>query len=293
MKTKLQALKQMVCLMFEKPVWKIMLRILLGIVLVVGIPIFINWAYKYGSRHGALFITAWDAGAVLSYYGAILGSFVTVAGLFITIRFTKGQIQRESFLRIESDKWTKIETVVSNMLNEINPMPTLKQATDAGFVDPSSTIFLLQKYQMTCRTATDQLISYINTADYPKIKELVDHIAEVAEKFFQVSQKEIDQFSKQQELKQRELTLELLSKEKKYPGSLFEEDIAKYYETIHATADIHFEDIVKAIQQLNVEFIHIYEADFRELLQQKGITFEKISLQTQENADAILSLWRK
>ena len=117
--------------------------------------------------------------------------------------------------------------------------------------------------------------------------------AEVAEKFFQVSPKEIDQFSKQQELKQRELTLKLLSNEKKCPGLFSEEDIAKHYETIQATADIHFEDIVNAIRQLNAEFIHIYETDFRELLQQKGITFEKISLQTQKNADAILSLWRK
>lgn len=257
---------------------------------VIGVPLIINASYQCDT---VIIITQWGAEDVLNYYGAILGSFVTIAGLAITIWFTKKQIHRESYLKAESDKWAKTETVVSDILNEINPMPMLKQAMDTGFTDPAKAISLLQKYQMSCRTATDQLSAYLNTADYPKVKELIDHIANVAEKFFQVSQKEIDQYSKQQELKRAEIALKLIAMEEKYPGSLSAEEISEHYVTIQTTYDIRFEDIKKAIQQINEEVIHIYETDFRGLLQLKGATFEVISVQTQKNADAILSLRRK
>ena len=140
---------------------------------------------------------------MLSYYGAILGSIVTIVGLAITIQFTRKQIERESFLKSENEKWAKTEMVVSDILNEINPMSTLKQVMDTGFTDPQNARLSLQKYQISCRTAADQLIACVNTVDYKNIKELVDYIADVADKLFQVSQKEIDQYSKQLELKRR------------------------------------------------------------------------------------------
>ena len=257
---------------------------------VIGIPLIINASYQCDTT---IIITQWGAEDVLNYYGAVLGSFVTIAGLAITIWFTKKQIHRENYLKVESDKWAKTETVVSDILNEINLMPTLKQVMDTGFTDPAKAINSLQKYQISCRTAADQLIAYLNVVDYPKVEELINHIASVAEKFFQVSKQEIDQYSKQQELKRREITLELLSMEKKRPGSLSAEEIVKHQETIKNTDSIRFEDIEKAIQQINEEIIRIYETDFRGLLQLKGATFEAISVQTQKDADAILSLRRK
>ena len=256
----------------------------------IGVPLIINASYQCDT---IMITTQWGAEDVLNYYGAILSSVVTIAGLAITIWFTRKQIRRESYIKVENDKWAKTETVVSDILSEINPMPVLKQIMDTGFTDPDSAIFSLQKYQISCRTAADQLNAYLNTIDYPKVKELIDHISDVADKFFQASQKEIDQYSKQRDLQRRKITLELLSMEERYPGSLSAGEIAKHQETIKDTDSICLEDIKKAIQQINEEVIRIYETDFRGLLQRKGATFEAINVQTQKEADAILSLWRK
>lgn len=273
--------------MDKKKVGMIALTIL---IIVIGVPLGINWCYQCDI---VIITTQWGAEDVLNYYGAILSAFVTMAGLVITIRFTMRQIWRDSYLKSESDKWAKTESIISDILNEINPMPALKMVMDTGFTDPNEAIRSLQKYQIGCRTATNQLIAYLNVADFPKVKELVDCIADVADKFFQVSQKEIDQYSKQQELKRAEIAMKLISMEEKYPGSLSAEEIAEHYTTIQTTYDIRFEDIENAIKQLNMEFIRIYEKDFRNLLQTKGATFEAINSQTQKNADAILSLRRK
>lgn len=264
--------------------------VLLFIILVIGVPLGINACYQCNI---VIITTQWGAEAVLGYYGAILGSIVTIAGLVITVQFTRKQIERESYLKSENEKWAKTEAVVSDILNEINPMPALKAVMDTGFADPSKAIFLLQKFQFTCRTTVDQLSAYLNTADYQKVKELIDHIADVTDKLFQMSQKEIDQYSKQRDLQRREITLKLLSMEERYPGSLSAEEIAEHQVTIQTTDDIRFKDIENAIQQLNEEFIRIYETDFRGLLQLKGATFEIISVQMLKNADSILSLRRK
>lgn len=260
-----------------------------GALLIVGIPAAINEAYKTGTGY----VTLWDAKDVLSYYGTILGSLVTIAGLAITISFTKRQIQRESYLKSESDRWVKIETVVSNILDEINPITILEQVMDAGFAEPAKAINLLQKYQMSCRSATDQLCAYLNNADYTRVKDLVDHIAAVAEKFFQASQKGVNQYSRIQQLQLRNTVLKLLSMAEQHPDMFSAEEFAKYQVTIQTSDDIRFEDIESAIRQLNEEIIRIYETDFRGLLQLKGTTFETIGMQMQKNADAILSLWRK
>ena len=260
------------------------------LILVVGVPLGINASYQCGT---VIIATQWGAEDMLNYYGAILGSSVTLAGLAITIRFTMRQIQRDSYLKTESDKWAKTEAVVVNILDEINSLPVLQQVMDTGFTDPSKAINALQKYQMTCRSATDLLCAYINSADYPQVKGLVDLIKNVAEKLFQVSQKEINQYSKLRELESRKSALKLLEMAERRPGVLSAEEIAKHRETIKNTDGIRFEDIEHAIQESHMEIIRIYEADFRSLLQQKGVTFEMISAQTLSNADAILSLRRK
>lgn len=142
---------------------------------------------------------------------------------------------------------------------------------------------------MACRLATDQLCACLNSTDYKRVKELVEHIQAVAENLCQASQKEVDQYSKIRELKRRDITLELLAMERKYPGSLSAEEIAKHQATIQATDDIRLYDVENAIQQLNIEILHIYEADYRNLLQLKGATFEVLGAETLKNADAILS----
>ncbi len=75
--------------MGKKKVGIIVLAILGFVVLVIGVPLGINAIYQCNT---VIIRTQWGAEDVLSYYGAILGAFVTMAGLIITIRFTMRQI---------------------------------------------------------------------------------------------------------------------------------------------------------------------------------------------------------
>ncbi len=162
-----------------KLVLKIVLAIICVGILVFGIPIIINESYK--ANYG--YSTVWDASAMLGYYGTILGAIITVVTLVATITFTKKQIQRESFLETESEKWSKLKSIFLDILANINPMVTLKEVMDNGFINPTKAINILQRYQMNCKTSTDLLNAYLNMNDYPKVKHLIDGIAEMAEEF--------------------------------------------------------------------------------------------------------------
>ena len=272
-----------------KKVGKALLWVVVGIFFVVIVPVLINEAYKRGPGY----VTMWGAKEVLGYYGTILGACVTAAGLVVTIRFTKSQLQRDAFLESETEKWGRIENVVGSILDEINPTPTMKQEFDTGLIEPSEAIHTLQKYQLNCLTATDQLMAHINNVDYTKIKDLINHISDVANKLYEASQKKVAQYQKQQQLKEREVALELLSIEKKSPGTLPKKEMVECQAAIDQTDDTHREDVMNAMIQINKELVGIYETEYRALLQLKGTTFEAIRVQIQQNADKILRLRRK
>ena len=272
-----------------KKVGKALLWVVVGIFFVVIVPVLINEAYKRGPGY----VTMWGAKEVLGYYGTILGACVTAAGLVVTIRFTKSQLQRDAFLKSETEKWGRIENVVGSILDEINPTPTMKQEFDTGLIEPSEAIHTLQKYQLNCLTATDQLMAHINNVDYTKITDLINHISDVANKFYEASQKKVAQYQKQQQLQKREVALELLSMEKQSPDTLPKQKMVECQDAIEQTDDTHLEDIINAIMQINKEFVSIYETEYRALLQLKGATFEAIRAKIQKNADQILSLRRK
>mgnify|MGYP007020133841 FL=1 len=157
------------------------------IIFVVGVPIIINECYKANSGY----ITMWGAADVLSYYGTILGVLVATATIAVTIRFTQKQIQRESVLKTETEKWAKIEEIFATALDTINPIRPLVEAMDTGMTNPTAAIMTYQKYQMRCKTAMDKLIAFLGGADYPKVKGLIDHVNESTEEFSQICDKEI------------------------------------------------------------------------------------------------------
>ena len=105
---------------------KVILGIIAATFLIVGIPIIINECYKANCGY----ITVWDGADVLGYYGAILGSIIAVATLAITIIFTKKQIQRDSFLKNENEKWDRLKAIFMQTLSDINPMRVLKDVMD-------------------------------------------------------------------------------------------------------------------------------------------------------------------
>ena len=261
------------------------LVVLGAVFLVVGIPIIINECYKANCGY----ITVWDGSDVLGYYGTILGSVIAVISIIVTITFTKKQIQRDSFLKNENEKWDRLKSIFLQTLSDINPMRILKDVMDNGFTDPTKAITLLQRYQLDCKIANDLLNAHLNMNDYPKFKELIDSIATTAEVFVDISQKEIDQYSDFQLLQHKDTALEMLNIEKERPGSFSKENIAFNKDILEKIKTISHESINRQITQLNTEFIQAYEEKYRALLQLTGSTFETIAIETQRQADSMLS----
>lgn len=260
--------------------------IVLGAVfLIVGIPVIINECYKANCGY----ITVWDGSDVLGYYGTILGSVIAVISIIVTITFTKKQIQRESFLKNEDEKWNRLREIFLQILNDINPMRVLKDVMDNGFTDPTKAIHLLQRYQLDCKMANDLLNVHLNMSDYPKFKELIDGIATTAEYFVGISQKEIDQYSDLRIWQHKDTAQEMLRIEKEHPGSFPEDHVALNEEVIEKIKTISYENINLQITQLNTEFVQAYEEKYRALLQLTGSTFEAIAIETQRQADSMLS----
>ena len=260
--------------------------IILGAVfLIIGIPIIINECYKANCGY----ITVWDGSDVLGYYGTILGSVIAVISIIVTITFTKKQIQRESFLKNEDEKWNRLREIFLQILNDINPMRVLKDVMDNGFTDPTKAIHLLQRYQLDCKMANDLLNVHLNMSDYPKFKELIDGIATTAEYFVGISQKEIDQYSDLRIWQHKDTAQEMLRIEKEHPGSFPEDHVALNEEVIEKIKTISYENINLQITQLNTEFVQAYEEKYRALLQLTGSTFEAIAIETQRQADSMLS----
>jgi len=269
--------------------FKRVLKIILGILVIsaflVGIPIVINECYKANCGYS----TAWDASAMLGYYGTILGAIITVVTLVATITFTKKQIQRESFLKNESEKWSKLKSIFLDILSNINPMGTLKEVMDNGFIDPTKAIHILQRYQMNCKTSTDLLNAYLNMNDYPKVKHLIDGIAEMAEEFVDISSGEIEQYSDFRILQNKDSAYQMVEIEKARPGSFSKENLATNQEIIEKLKNISSENINSQIAFYNSEFIRVYETKYRALLQSIGSNFETLEVATAQEADRLLN----
>lgn len=148
---------------------RVLAAVVIAAILIFGIPILINECYKHGG-----YTTMWEAADVLSYYGAILGASIAVGTLTVTILFTRKQIQRESYLKGRKETWSKIDEIFTATLKAISPIPPLKESIERGQTDPSEAIKAFQRYQMSCQTALDEIISYLNSADYLKVTELID-----------------------------------------------------------------------------------------------------------------------
>ena len=170
------------------------LAIIVFLFLAVGIPVIINGAYKYGSLYGG-YVTKWDAADVLSYYGAMLGAVITIGSLVITIWFTRKQIIRDTYFKNENEKWSKIESVLADAINSINPMRPIVETMDTGFNNPSAAIITIQKYQMSCKIATDQLNACLSIIDYPKVKNLIDAINNFTDQISAICTEQISAYS--------------------------------------------------------------------------------------------------
>ena len=235
----------------------------------------------------------WGTSEVLSYYGTLLGSLIAVATLAITILFTRQQIQRESYLNTQKEKWAKIETVVARALDEINPIPLIKETIDADPKSPYNAITIFQKYQMNCRTVTDNLLAYLSSEDYPKAKALIDKMIELSDDYVHLMDAAIKAYQKFNDLELRKTSERMLEIASQTPASSTLKEIEECKKVLQDTNSLTVDSICKEIGQANEKIIQAYENTYRPLLQLKGSTFDAIYKEIEKNADDILLLWRK
>lgn len=274
----------------KKKKWLIVLVVTVIILaLVIGVPLVINELYKKGPGY----ITVWDGADVLSFYGTMLSTCATVLALVITIVFTRKQISRDNYLKSESEKWARIESIFASALDTINPMRPLTLTMDTGHIDPSATMLTLQKYIVSCKTATDQLNAYLNIGDYPKVKCVIDGIAELVKQIEPIIQDEAKEYSKIRDWASRDTAEKVLAMETENPHAFSRESLAFSEKIIKETTGVQLDGIVETINKLNGEIIAIYHNTYRPLLQLKGSTFENINIETQKEADNILRIWGK
>lgn len=271
--------------------------ILIGVVatigLVVGIPLIINECYKANSGY----ITIWTAADVLSYYGTILGTLVAVITIVVTIGFTRKQIQRESYIKSEHEKWAKIESKITEALGRINPQHILTEGVDnvAPVNDnfPNAIMTTIQKYQMDCRIATDQLFSYLSSEDFPKMKYLLDQIMQASIIFSDICEKEYVAYRKISDIKARRTALETIELEKKYPNSFTEKDLSFCASVLERTKNLKYDEIWDDIGKASRELADAYDHVYRNLLALKGQVFDSIYTDMRKRAGEILRFGRK
>lgn len=85
-------------------IWIKLIVSLIVVLAIIGGPIVINECYKLDSKYVMLL----NVSDILSYYGMILGTTATIIAIIVTINFNRKQIERESYLNREIDKWLKM-----------------------------------------------------------------------------------------------------------------------------------------------------------------------------------------
>ena len=268
----------------RKPRVKWFLFVLALLAVVIGIPVIINESYKANSGY----MTIWGAADALSYYGMILGALVAVATVVVTILFTYKQIQRDSFVKSENEKWAKIEEIFAMALDTINPIRPMTEAMDTGMKNPGAAITTFQKYQMACKIASDQLVAFLNGADYQKVKTLLERANQATEEFSHICDEEIAIYERLLSFSGRQTAERTVEMEAAHPAS-FPEDTLTFCRTIiDKTNGITLDALTKELAASNEKMVSAYETKYRDLLQLKGQTFEVINAEIQKKADSIL-----
>lgn len=269
--------------------------ILLGLgaaFILVGVPILINECCKAGGGY----ITMWEASDVLSYYGTVVGAVIAVATIAITIPFNRKQIQRDSYLKAETDRWAKIEAEVDDVLDKINPWRILMSGTDGLTASENhyiAAISAYQKYMWNCRIATDKLRALVSMEDYLQIEELVKEIQANTDSLIEISNELRKVYKDMRNLGDRDIMQRAFEVEEKMPGFFSEDELMTYREILENTENLRLSDLQKTAGITGQKLEDIYAGSYRRLLTLKVDTFTAVYAEIQENADQILRFWGK
>ena len=266
----------------------VLLAIVGTLFLIVGVPIIINELYK---RPG--YVTMWSAADMLGYYGILLGAFVGIATLVMTIWFTRCQIQREGYLQSEKEKWGRIEQVFADALQAINPRRAFDEAVIHFSENPMVSVERIQRYQFDCRTSIDQLNMFLSSVDYPEVEDLIEEIRKDSDKYCEIMQRCIKLYTLLANYCHRPKAEEALRIEKQHPNSFPLETIVFCDDILKQTNEIKYDEMQNEILKVKSEMIAEYQSSFQELLRLKGSKFDSIYSKIQSNSESMLYFWRK
>lgn len=281
----------------KHPWWKLIFVVLGLLIAIIGVPIGINECYKANTGY----ITVWNGADMLSYYGTIIstaiGAMIAVLTMAFTISFNRRQIQRDTYLRNEKEKWGKTESTIGTALDLINPQRILTLGMDNivqnNNVNINWAIASIQKYQMDCRLATDKLFTCLSYIDYPKVKPLLDAVNNASQEFFGIAQKEYDAYVKLSVSQIRNSAQGIVDNARRFPNTVSPYDVSYAENVLNTTTAVRPEAIYDEIGVYNKEMGNAYETTYRQLLSLKGQTFDTIHTEIQKNADEILRFRRK
>lgn len=213
---------------------------------------------------------------------------MAVATVVVTILFTYKQIQRDSFVKSEKEKWAKIEEIFAMALDTINPIRPMTEAMDTGMKNPGAAITTFQKYQMACKIASDQLVAFLNGADYQKVKTLLERANQATEEFSHICDEEIAIYERLLSFSGRQTAERTVEMEAAHPASFSEDTLTFCRTIIDKTNGITLDALTKELAASNEKMVSAYETKYRDLLQLKRQTFEVINAETRKKADSIL-----
>ena len=230
----------------------------------------------------------WGAADVLSYYGTVLAALVAAITIVVTINFTRKQIQRENYLKNQTEKWSKIEKAFMEAALRIDPYQSIIETMDHASADPESSIIRLQKYQVESTCAFDQILIFTSREDYLKFREVVTELEKIRDRLCEITQAKIEAYEKLRKTADYEIARKLLDYETDSHETLPPRIRVKCQRVIEQGYDSKLDALYAEIDLATEAAAKVYADEFRPALSKKREIFEAIYRNIQEQADCIL-----
>lgn len=255
------------------------------LILVVGVPLAINECYKAGG-----YVTMWNAEDVLSYYGTILGSIVSIAVLAATILFTRKQIHHNQFVNKLSDKWKRVDEIIIHAIETIQPLQVSQIVyADNGYEHAGETIIRLQRHIMNMKMSLDMLHCHLDTTEGKRLQVLIQQILSCMGEVESLANEMVRQLSCIQNNKLHKNYKELLEFAQRFPGSIDEKTIQDYQNNLKENPYIAQEKITEEIGNIGLKLVNVYNTTYQSLLDKKREVFLEIEIENKKKTDTILN----
>lgn len=252
------------------------------LLITIGIPIIINESYKIGG-----YITLWNAEDVLAYYGSVLSSVTAVGVLAVTIVFTRKQIQRESFLREEKEKWNKVDEIISKALMSINPLQ-VEQIVSEAIADTDIGVIQskLQMYIVNAKQSLDTVKCNIDSTEIEAIQDYINSLVAAIGVFVSHAEEFRNQYERMWKLDPQ------YNEASQYIGQQSSVTVTCVDKQTDTSEKPYKEmlDIANHLKELALKTADLYNTTYQDLLDQKRDVFRKINSNLDQQADRIL-LW--